>query len=311
MPARAQAWVVSLTPFDDRGELDEPAFRAHLQRMRESGIGVYVGSSNAGEGFTLSAKERDRVFTIAAEELKGLVPVRAGGCEPQSIAAALDYLRAASVAGLDAAHLFPLDTGHAGALRPAEIERYYLQVLDAATLPVVISNYPAMGYTVSVPLVARLLDRFPQIIAVRDAGTDPAYLRELAAACAGRAGLYTGGIRNLMTAFWHGSRGFLSSEANIAPALAVAFARAFDAGDFAAIGEMHAHLYRLHEFVNQFGGSAGRGIKPLLAAFGLPGGCLRSPRIPLHGAEVADMVAAYRALGLPAALAAGPTASRA
>src|SRR5262245_39201795 len=106
MSRKLQAWVVSLTPFDHRGELDENALRAHLRRMREAGICVYIGSSNVGEGFTFSPAERDRVFAIAAEELRGRVPVRAAGFEPQSIKAAVDFVRAAEAARLDAAHIF-------------------------------------------------------------------------------------------------------------------------------------------------------------------------------------------------------------
>lgn len=300
-PRSSRAWVVSLTPFDQKGGLDESAFRAHLRRMREAGICVYVGSSNAGEGFTLTSEERQRVFVIAAEELKGIVQVRAAGCEPQSIAEAVAYLRAAESAELDAAHVFPLDTGHAGVPTPAEIERFYTDVISSTRLPVVLSNYPGMGYTLSLSLLARLLERFPQIIAVRDAGADTGYLRGLVSLCAGRAEVYTGGIKNLITAMYHGSQGFLSSEANLAPELAVMVLKAFDAGDFAALNTQYQNLYRLHDLVNRFGGSAGRGMKPLLNLLGLPGGTLRPPRIALGGTELAEMHKAYQALNLPGA----------
>ena len=119
----------------------------------------------------------------------------------------------------------------------------------------------------------RLLDAYPRLVAVRDAGGEPGYLRELAALCRGRAEVHTGGVRNLLTALHHGSQGFLSSEANLAPALAVAVVKAFEARDFVALHEMHGHLFRLHEFVNRFGGSAGRGMKPLPAISVCPGAC--------------------------------------
>ena len=72
-----RSWVVSITPFDAAGALDEDAFRRHLRRIASAGAGAYVGSSNVGEGFTLTDDERDRIFTIAAEELKGKTPIRA------------------------------------------------------------------------------------------------------------------------------------------------------------------------------------------------------------------------------------------
>ena len=56
------AFVVSITPFDDDGEVDEPALRAHLHRIRDAGIGVYVGGGGSGEGYTLSWAEHERVL---------------------------------------------------------------------------------------------------------------------------------------------------------------------------------------------------------------------------------------------------------
>ncbi len=294
----SQAWAVSITPFDAQGRLDEAATRAHLRRLAASGIGVYVGSSNAGEGFTLDPGERDALFALAVDELKGKVPVRAGGCEPQSVASAQAYLQAAARAGLDAAHLFQIDTGHAGPPTLAEIERYYDEVLAAADIPVVISNYPAMGYGLAPDLVGRLLARHPQIVAVRDAGGDTGYLRELAAVCAGRASVYTGGVRSLANALFHGSSGFLSAEANLAPALAVSVVEAFAQGDLPRLRAEHEKLFRLSRFVMKFGGSAGRGIKLLLNELGLPGGTLRTPRIALSAEEAGAMLRAWHALDI-------------
>ena len=296
-----KAWVVSLTPFDSRGFLDEEAFRHHLRRMAAADACVYVGSSNVGEGFTFTPEDRDRVFGIAVDELKGTVPVRAAGFEPQSIEVAIDYIRAAERAKLDAAHLFQLHNGHTGAPRPPEIEAFYSRVIEATSIPIVLSSYASLGYTLQPASVARLLDRFPQIVALRDAGSDPAYLRELIAISKGRAEVYTTGIRQLISALFHGSQGFLSAESNIAPALAVAVLRSFEQGDFAALRTNYEHLYRLHALVNRYGGSAGRGIKPLLGHLGLPGGTLRLPRIAIISDEQTAMVREYLALALPGA----------
>jgi len=291
--------VVSLTPFDAHGALDELGFREHLRRIRDAGACAYVASSNVGEGFTLSREERSRVFTIAVEELGGHTPVRAAGFEPQSIEAAIDYVQAAERAKLDAAHLFQLDNGHTGSPRVAEMELFYSRVIDSTRIPIVLSSYAQLGYTLPLDLVSRLLDRFPQIVALRDAGTDPAYLRELIAIGRERVEVYTTGIRHLVTSLFHGSAGFLSAESNIAPELAVAVLRAFDAGDFASLRTNYEHLYQLHLLVNRYGGSAGRGIKPLLSRLQLPGGELRPPRIALAAQELDMMLDAYARLALP------------
>lgn len=298
MPSASRAWAVSLTPFLADGMLDEAGLTRHLGRLAETGIGVYVGSSNAGEGFTLSPEERERVFDIAVKALRGLVPVRSGGCEPQSLRAAISELQAAEHAGLDAAHLFPLDTGHAGPPRVKEIEHYYRSVIESTSINIEISNYPAMGYSLPLTLVGRLLEDYPQLVGVRDAGGETGYLRELVALCRGRAEVHTGGIRNLLSALHHGSQGFISAEANLAPRLAVSVMQAWDRGDAPGLRDAHERLWQLHELVNRFGGSEGRGIKPLLNRLGHPGGALRVPRIPISGEELDAMAMAFAALDL-------------
>ena len=61
--------MVSLTPFTEDGDLDEPGLRAHLRRLGVAGIGVYLAGSGSGEGYTLTRDERRRVFDVGVEEL--------------------------------------------------------------------------------------------------------------------------------------------------------------------------------------------------------------------------------------------------
>ena len=48
MTKKLSAIVISITPFDEKGRLDEPAFRFHLGRLREAGVAVFVGGSGSG-----------------------------------------------------------------------------------------------------------------------------------------------------------------------------------------------------------------------------------------------------------------------
>ena len=67
--------VSSITPFDREGRIDETLFRRQLRRFSEAGLAVHVGGSNAGEAYTYTPEERDRVLAIAVEELAGKVQV--------------------------------------------------------------------------------------------------------------------------------------------------------------------------------------------------------------------------------------------
>ena len=67
MSAEASTFVISLTPYTKDGALDERGLRGHLRRLAAAGIGVYLGGSGSGEGYTLTEAERDRVFEIGCE----------------------------------------------------------------------------------------------------------------------------------------------------------------------------------------------------------------------------------------------------
>jgi 4-hydroxy-tetrahydrodipicolinate synthase len=108
-PRAASTFVISITPFDDAGRLDEPGLRAHLRRLADAGIGVYLGGSGSGEGYTLTRAELRRVLEVGVDELSGRVPVRAMGVEPRTAGDMLDVAAVAPHAGGDARPRLSLD----------------------------------------------------------------------------------------------------------------------------------------------------------------------------------------------------------
>ena len=73
-------FVTPVLPFDDDGEIDEPAYRAFLRRFLspeagDAGMAV-IANPEAGELFTLDREERRRVVRIVLEEA-GRSPVLA------------------------------------------------------------------------------------------------------------------------------------------------------------------------------------------------------------------------------------------
>ncbi|WP_107676364.1 dihydrodipicolinate synthase family protein [Agrobacterium sp. LAD9] len=295
-----KAWVVSLTHFDRDGRLDESAMRAHFLRLADGGQNVYAASTNIGEGFSLDEAELSRTLSIAVETLKGRAGVRAGGREARSAGEALTTIRLAQEAGVSAIHLFQLDVGH-GSSKPdaGELERFYYQVLDNSDLPIVLSNYPKLGYPVPVELVEKLAERFPQIIGVRDASGDMAYLAKLVSQFKGRLEISAVGVRAMLPALFQGADTIMTTEANIAPALVSAVIDAFCAGDLETLHRSYCGLVSLHLALNRFGGSGGRGMKSLLDGLGLPGGMLRPPRKPISRDDQQMLLKLVRQLDLP------------
>jgi len=295
-PRGASTFVISLTPFTADGRLDEPGFRAHLQRLAAAGIGVYVGGSGSGEGYVLSAVERRRVLTIASEELAGRVPVRGMGVEPRSAAEMIAYGEEVASAGLDAVQIYSLDLGHGYRPRPEELEGYLEEVLGALPIPCVLSSHQAMGYAISPEVVVALAARHPHLVGLHFTNADVSALVRMLDAVAGRLAVHVGGPMQALTALALGAQGFLSSEGNLAPRLCVRLIEQHRAGDFVARDQSFAAVLQLFAATQAAGGMSA--TKGALRRLGLPGGYPRRPRLPASDAAAEGLVQTFERLGL-------------
>ena len=271
--------VISLTPFDEHDRLDIDAYRRHLRRMRDAGIGVYVGGGGSGEGYTLTRDETEVVLHVAAEELNGHVPVRAMGVEPRSAKEMLELAKAVADAGLDSMQVYSLDPGHGRMPRPDELETYFCDILDALPVKAVLSTHQSVGYWLSIDAMVRLVDRYDNIIGINVTNNDVTYLVRVIDAVGDRIEIHVGGAMHGLTALALGANGFLTSEANLAPKLTQSVIDHWTAGDLAGAADAFARVLRLYAAMANVGGVSG--TKAALNQLGLPGGYPRKPRLPV------------------------------
>ncbi|MDE3075323.1 MAG: dihydrodipicolinate synthase family protein, partial [Chloroflexota bacterium] len=270
-------FVISLTPFDRQERLDEDGLRAHYRRLRDSGIGVYVVGGGSGEAYTLSPDEQRRILRIAAEELKGKVPVRAMGVEPRTADQMVEFSRMVADAGLDATQVYSLDMGHGHKPHPHEVEQYFVDILSSVHLPAVISTHQSVGYFLSIDLLKRLVDRFENVIGINVTNQDVTYLAALTDAMPERVEIHVGGPIQALTALALGASGYLSSEGNTAPRLCQSVIEHYRAGNFRAAEDAFGRVIRLFSLLMGAGGM--RATKAALGLYGLPGGIPRRPRL--------------------------------
>ncbi len=293
--------VISITPFDEQGRLDEAAFRKHLGRLRDAGVAVYVAGGGSGEAYAYTPEERDRVLAIAVEELKGKVPVRAMGCEPRLASEMVNFMHAAERAKVDAAQIFSLEIGHGAHPTYAELDRYYSTIIESTSLPVYLSSHRTVGYFLPLNLVEHLVNRYPSIAGIAYGGADTTYLGELIARVGERIEVHCAGPTNALSVLGLGGNGFMGGEGNFSPALVASVISAYQNDDHAALAENFGKLVALNALDTRFGGtpSSMRAMKPLLNAFGLPGGTLRPPRLPIGAAELEQAIQAVLKLNIP------------
>jgi len=293
----ASTFVISITPFTEDGGFDEAAFRAHLRRMAAGGVGVYVGGGGSGEGYTLDEGETRQVVEIAVEELRGKVPVRAMGVEPRLAGDMIRYIRMADSLGVDACQVYSLDQGHGHRPNEAEVETYFTDILSAVGSPCVISTHQSVGYQVRVPLLKKLVEQFDHVIGINSSHQDHGYLGRIIEAVGDRVTVHVGGPAQGLLNLSLGGQGFLTSEANLAPALCASVTSAYSAGDISTMMNAFGKVVRLSDVLYRNGGI--RVTKAVLNHLGLPGGYPRKPQLPVSGEVLATVAASVGKLEIP------------
>jgi len=216
------------TPFDRSGGIDlknlEHNFRKWLALPLD---GIVVSGSN-GECPLLSFRERVELFGASAALAKGKIRVIAGIHCP-STRETSELAIEASRAGVDALLLLPPHY-YKGQNSPESLEKFFFDIADISTAPVVIYNMPSnTGFNLSAPVVSRISSH-ANIIGIKDssadivqiaticrdapegfgvfAGSGSYFLPSLAVGCSGGtmgvANLFAGPCRDIFISFRNG-----------------------------------------------------------------------------------------------------------
>ncbi|HUI49414.1 MAG TPA: dihydrodipicolinate synthase family protein [Acidimicrobiia bacterium] len=289
--------VMSITPFDRTGGIDESLMRAHLRFVAAAGVGVYVASQGSGEGDLLSFDEKVALYRIAVDELGGRVPVVAAGIGlAASTGATRDLAVAAARAAVDAVQLVAPRPGPVR-LRDDELEAYFRSVVEAVECEVHISNNVALaGYELPMGIVRRLIADYAHVRAVNVSDPRPAplraYVSELVERCGATIDVRVGMVRDIVEMHALGARGVLCFEPNVAPNLVSVVWQELQAGaapDVDGLLRLNAALAK---------GGNPRSLKAALAIIGRDGGDLRAPYLPLTDADYEELASELRRLEL-------------
>ncbi len=293
--------AMCITPFDRSGAIDAALLSGHLRFLGAGGVGVYVASQGSGEGDLLSFEEKVRLYGIAADELRGIVPVVAAGI---GLAASTATTRALSVeaerAGVDAVQIVAPRPGPLR-LRRDELEAHFREVIEAVGCDVHLSNNVALaGYELPVDLVEMLVDDYAhvRVVNVSDPRTDElrAYVQRLVERNGSRIDVRVGMIREIVAMRALGAKGVLCFEPNVAPGLVTrvwngirsdATTTDVDSSPMSTLLQLNSALAR---------GGNPRSLKAALTILGRDGGLLRAPYLPLTDAQYAELGEELRVL---------------
>lgn len=158
-----------VTPFDERGNLDEPALRNLVNYLiEEQAADAIIPCGTTGESPTLSHAEHMMVIEVVREETAGRMPVIAG-TGSNSTAEAIEMTMAAEKLGVDGSlQVSPYYN------RPSQqgIYEHYKAIAESTSLPLIIYNIPfRTGRNIEVDTILRLSE-IENIVGIKEASGD-------------------------------------------------------------------------------------------------------------------------------------------
>lgn len=273
-------YPAATTQFRKDGALDVDATQKVVEGLIRDGVHGLVMLGTVGENTSLRAEEKRTVVKAALEAAAGRVPVVTGVAE-YTTAEAIEYAKDCEKIGLDGLMVLPAMVYKADT---RECVTHFRAVAAATPLPVMIYNNPgAYGIDVKPPVLAKLAEDTPNIVAVKESSEDPRRITDIVNLCGDRLTLMAGVDDVALECLLLGASGWVSGLANVFPAESV---RLFEYAENKQVDkalpiyrwmapslhlDVHPKLVQMIKLAEQI---AGRGSETV-----------RAPRLPLEGAE--------------------------
>ena len=209
-------WAASLTPLNQNLSVDQGALDAHVKHLLSNGCDGVVVLGTTGEANSLSVRERlDLIAFLGGKQLQSQRTLIGTGCCAE--AETITLTRAALDAGFSNVLMLPpfyyknvSDDGLFAAYARA------IEGVNDTRLRVVIYDIPPMfGFSLSVDLLRRLRDAFPDtVVGVKNSSGDWTAIEPALKALPG-FGVFAGSEQFLLPTLRAGGPGCISAIANV------------------------------------------------------------------------------------------------
>lgn len=209
-----QIWSALPTPFTQQGDLNLPALKALVRWQLSRGIQGVVAYGTTGEAPTLNDEEREYI-TKACLEAAQDHPVMVGigtNCTRETI-------RRGRQARAWGAHCGLVVTPYYNKPTQEGLEKHFAAVAEALEgWPLVLYVVPGRAViSLDVDVIERLVHRYENIVAIKDATADLAYAQTLMSRCGHRVSLLSGDDPTLLAHAGIGGHGAISVLSNLCP----------------------------------------------------------------------------------------------
>ena len=268
-----------VTPFDDRGGIDEDATVSLMHHLVANGSDGLVLSGTTGEASTLTDPEKIRLFELGVQELRGSASIVAG-TGSNDTAHSVHLTEVAAKLGVDA--VLAVTPYYNRPPRAGLIGHF--SAIAAVGVPVILYNIPSRSVINLPPDLIAELAEIPGIVAVKEANPDQAdAVLDIPAVA-----VYAGNDDLLLPIALRGGAGVISVASHIVGPQLQAICAAARRGDPAGATRLDEQLHEIYEAL--FVTSNPILIKAALEMAGvIPSGRVRLPLVDATADERAEL----------------------
>jgi 4-hydroxy-2-oxoglutarate aldolase len=263
-----------VTPMTPGGDLDHVGLAENLRWMNRLGLMGYLLLGSTGEMVHLSEFERALVLEVGRREVpESLVMIAGTGLAGTRVT--IEETRRAAKAGADVALVVTPSYYQKGMTAPS-LTAHYQAVADASPIPIMLYSVPGVTGITMPPEVVRALAPHPNVIGMKNSGTDPVGATAYREAAGEHPFIILAGSPDAAPGFLLTGivDGVIFAAANVVPEASVALVEAAQAGNIQAVREQSALFRRVAASVGRFGIA---GWKAGIEARGYNGGPVRLP----------------------------------
>lgn len=271
------------TPFRN-GKLDEPAYRALIDRQVDGGTSVLLPMGTTGEAVTMTAEERSQAVRVTVEAAKGRVPVVAGA---GSNGTAETIESVGRVRELGASGALIVTPYYNKPMQSGLLQHYRAIAKAHPGFPLIAYNVPGRTGVDLLPETVMWLCDIPEVVALKEATGNMARTVDLVEKCGERITLLSGDDFTVLPFIACGGKGVISVSANVAPRMMADLVAAARAGDFSRARELQVGMNALHKLL--FVESNPIPVKWALHLMGVFGPEIRLPLTPLAEPQAARL----------------------
>ena len=267
--------VALITPMNEEGSVDYAGLEKLIQfHLDEQTDGLLV-LGTTGESSTLTQSEEEQILQLTVKKVAGRVPVIAGA-GTNNTKETIEKAKHFASLGADALLVI---TPYYNKTSDAGLAAHFTAIAEASPIPLILYNVPSRtGMSIPIHVLVNLAEH-PNIIGLKEASGDMAYVMDAARLIGEEFFLYSGNDDLILPVMSVGGSGVISVWANIQPKIVHELVKDTQDGRWQQAKEKQLNALELiHALFRETNPIP---VKAAMSLLDLPSGPLRLPLVSL------------------------------